>query len=118
MLLVVASSSCLRKNDSYLATTSLLTAWPLDLIKIRVNLGGMQRRNVHTHLIKAEDPAADQGDDQIKVVTGLRMTNTRIHFSAPVRLFATQLCTDPLVKGTRCEVVGFECGRRSDWFDA
>ena len=33
-------------------------------IKMRVNLGSVQRRDVHMHLVQAEDPAADQDDDQ------------------------------------------------------
>ena len=33
-------------------------------IKMRVKLGSVQRRDVHSHLVQAEDPAADQDDDQ------------------------------------------------------
>ena len=33
-------------------------------IKMRVKLGSVQRRDVHSHLVQAEDPAADQGGDQ------------------------------------------------------
>ena len=116
---------------------------------MRVNLGSVQRRDVHTHLVQAEDPAADQGGDQHQGshqpshdgLIGSSMFNetlvdgravelprsiidqrlidhaglsNRIHCRAPVRLFSTRLCPDPLGKETRCGLEGFEYGRRSD----
>ena len=54
------------------------------IIHVRINLGCVQPRDLHTHLVQAEDPAADQSDDQHQ--SGHRPAHSeldRIHCRAP-----------------------------------
>ena len=67
-----------------------------NVIKIRVNLGSVQRRDVHTHLVQAEDPAADQGDDQHQGGHQPSLWRTSIGFIAGLLFDSSRLDSVPI----------------------